>query len=36
MSMTDNTARLGVDVGGTFTDVILRRADGTAAIRKVL
>ena len=34
--MTDNTARLGVDVGGTFTDVILRRADGTAAIRKVL
>src|SRR6187399_1901195 len=36
MSMTDNTARLGVDVGGTFTDVILRRPDGTAAIRKVL
>ena len=34
--MTDNTARLGVDVGGTFTDVILQRADGTAAIRKVL
>jgi N-methylhydantoinase A len=33
---TDNTARLGVDVGGTFTDVILQRADGTAAIRKVL
>ena len=36
MTMTDNTARLGVDVGGTFTDVILQRADGTAAIRKVL
>ena len=36
MATTDNTARLGVDVGGTFTDVILQRADGTAAIRKVL
>jgi N-methylhydantoinase A len=36
MTTTDNTARLGVDVGGTFTDVILQRADGTAAIRKVL
>jgi len=35
-TVTDNTARLGVDVGGTFTDVILQRADGTAAIRKVL
>src|SRR6476659_6958208 len=36
LATTDNTARLGVDVGGTFTDVILQRADGTAAIRKVL
>jgi N-methylhydantoinase A len=36
MATTDNTARLGVDVGGTFTDVILQRADGSAAIRKVL
>ena len=36
MATTDNAARLGVDVGGTFTDVILQRADGTAAIRKVL
>ena len=36
MATTDNTARLGVAVGGTFTDVILQRADGTAAIRKVL
>jgi N-methylhydantoinase A len=36
MTAIDNTARIGVDVGGTFTDVILRRPDGTAAIRKVL
>ena len=36
MAVIDNTARIGVDVGGTFTDVILHRADGTAAIRKVL
>ena len=36
MAAIDNTARLGVDVGGTFTDVILHRANGTAAIRKVL
>jgi len=31
-----NTSRIGVDVGGTFTDVILQRADGTATIRKLL
>ena len=31
-----NNARIGVDVGGTFTDVILQFADGTASIRKVL
>jgi N-methylhydantoinase A/oxoprolinase/acetone carboxylase beta subunit len=36
MVVIDNGARIGVDVGGTFTDVILHRADGTAAIRKVL
>src|SRR5215218_1372393 len=29
-------ARIGVDVGGTFTDVILRRADGAVTIRKLL
>jgi len=32
----DNSARIGVDVGGTFTDVILQRADGSATIRKLL
>jgi N-methylhydantoinase A len=36
MADTDNSARIGVDVGGTFTDVILRRADGRATIRKLL
>jgi N-methylhydantoinase A len=36
MAALDNRARIGVDVGGTFTDVILHRADGTTAIRKVL
>ena len=29
-------SRIGVDVGGTFTDVILQLADGTASIRKLL
>jgi N-methylhydantoinase A/oxoprolinase/acetone carboxylase beta subunit len=29
-------ARIGVDVGGTFTDVILTRADGRAVVRKLL
>jgi N-methylhydantoinase A/oxoprolinase/acetone carboxylase beta subunit len=29
-------ARIGVDVGGTFTDVILQEADGRVRIRKVL
>jgi N-methylhydantoinase A/oxoprolinase/acetone carboxylase beta subunit len=28
--------RVGVDVGGTFTDVISRRGDGTTAVKKVL
>ena len=28
--------RVGVDVGGTFTDVILHRADGRVSIRKLL
>src|SRR2546430_13062600 len=36
MTATDNSARIGVDVGGTFTDVILQRADGSATIRKLL
>lgn len=30
------TCRLGVDVGGTFTDIVLIRADGTPVARKVL
>jgi len=30
------TARIGVDVGGTFTDVILHAADGRVVIRKLL
>ena len=30
------SARIGVDVGGTFTDVILQRADGQARVRKLL
>ena len=30
------SSRIGVDVGGTFTDVILQSADGTASVRKVL
>src|SRR5579862_714387 len=34
-SLTDNS-RIGVDVGGTFTDVILQFGDGTASVRKVL
>jgi N-methylhydantoinase A len=35
--MTDTTAdyRIGVDVGGTFTDCVLRRPDGTLAMDKV-
>src|SRR5438132_10504831 len=32
----DNSARIGVDVGGTFTDVILQHTDGSATIRKLL
>jgi N-methylhydantoinase A len=36
MSLPDNSARIGVDVGGTFTDVILQHADGRATIRKLL
>src|SRR3954466_13420114 len=31
-----HSSRIGVDVGGTFTDVILQRADGRATIRKLL
>ncbi len=34
--MIDNSARIGADVGGTFTDVILQRPDGRATIRKLL
>jgi N-methylhydantoinase A/oxoprolinase/acetone carboxylase beta subunit len=36
MTATDNSARIGVDVGGTFTDVILQHADGAATVRKLL
>jgi Hydantoinase B/oxoprolinase/Hydantoinase/oxoprolinase N-terminal region len=33
---TSQRSRIGVDVGGTITDVILQLADGTASIRKLL
>jgi N-methylhydantoinase A len=36
MAVIDNSARIGVDVGGTFTDVILQHVDGGATIRKLL
>jgi N-methylhydantoinase A len=36
MPDADNSARVGVDVGGTFTDVILQHADGSATVRKLL
>jgi N-methylhydantoinase A len=36
MAALDHTSRIGVDVGGTFTDVILQRGDGRATIRKLL
>ena len=36
MTDADNSARIGADVGGTFTDVILQHADGSATIRKLL
>jgi N-methylhydantoinase A/oxoprolinase/acetone carboxylase beta subunit len=36
MADADNRARVGVDVGGTFTDVILQHADGRATFRKLL
>ena len=36
MAVTKNRARIGVDVGGTFTDVILQSADGSVRISKVL
>src|SRR3954469_25005649 len=36
MAVSDNTRRPGAGVGGTFTDVILQRADGSATVRKLL
>jgi N-methylhydantoinase A/oxoprolinase/acetone carboxylase beta subunit len=36
MSAPANSSRIGVDVGGTFTDVILQGGDGRATIRKLL
>src|SRR5215212_4848905 len=36
MATLDHSSRIGVDVGGTFTDVILQRGDGKATIRKLL
>src|SRR5437870_11286875 len=36
MAVTDNSCRIGVDVGGTFTDVILQQPDGRTTIRKLL
>ena len=34
--MAGDTIRIGADVGGTFTDVVLQRPDGTYASTKVL
>ena len=34
--MNEALPRAGVDVGGTFTDVVLRHGDGRARVRKVL
>ena len=34
--MTAAATRVGVDVGGTFTDVVLHRDDGSVAVRKLL
>src|SRR3954454_3845590 len=36
MTATVDSTRIGVDVGGTFTDVIAHDPDGTARIVKVL
>ncbi|HET7046277.1 MAG TPA: hydantoinase/oxoprolinase family protein [Gaiellaceae bacterium] len=36
ISATDDSTRIGADVGGTFTDVILQHADGSTRIRKLL
>ena len=36
MSLTASKLRVGVDVGGTFTDVIVHNADGRAVVRKLL
>jgi N-methylhydantoinase A len=36
LAATAPSSRIGVDVGGTFTDVILQRPDGRATIRKLL
>ena len=32
--MSDDVYRIGVDVGGTFTDCVLRRPDGSLALEK--
>src|SRR4029077_343363 len=36
MATKQNRSRIGVDVGGTFTDLILQASDGRVSIRKVL
>ena len=36
MATTANNTRIGVDVGGTFTDVIVQPPDGRAEVRKLL
>jgi N-methylhydantoinase A len=36
MANGSDSARVGVDVGGTFTDIILHAPDGQARVRKVL
>jgi N-methylhydantoinase A len=36
MATAAESSRIGVDVGGTFTDVVLQAPDGTTTIRKLL
>ena len=36
MTMSTRGARIGIDVGGTFTDLILQEAGGRVSLRKVL
>ncbi len=35
MAKTDITFRVGVDIGGTFTDIVLQRSDGAMMTKKI-